>query len=87
MTTKTHELLSWNETGLKNRQKIVLTNYKSSNRNRCTGQIMGGVSSSVRNDEQDYVVKTTEGEHKVSLQFLCICPGDLNCSKLGCAKS
>jgi hypothetical protein len=56
--------VSLNETCLKNRQKLVLSNYKSFNRNRCTGQKMGGVSSSVRNDEKDYVVKTTEGANK-----------------------
>ena len=54
-------LITLNETCLKSKQKIKLTNYKSFNRNRCTGQIMGGISTSVRNDEKDYVVKTTEG--------------------------
>ena len=54
-------LVTLNETCLKNRQKITLSNYKSFNRNRCDGQIMGGISTSVIDEEKQYVVKTAEG--------------------------
>ena len=55
-------VITLNETGLKNRQKINLSNYKSFNRNRCDGQIMGGVSTSIRNDEKQYAVRTRDGQ-------------------------
>ena len=57
-------LVTLNETGLKNRQKISLTKYKSFNRNRCDGQSMGGISTSVIDEEKHYVVKTAEGSGK-----------------------
>ena len=57
-------LVTLNETGLKNRQKLSLTSYKSFNRNRCDGQSMGGISTSVIDGEHSYVVKTAEGADK-----------------------
>ena len=57
-------LVILNETCLKNRQKIQLSNYKSFNRNRCTGQIMGGISTSVRDNEKMFVTKTVDGLEK-----------------------
>ena len=38
-------LINLNETCLRNRQKLQLSNYKSFNRNRCGGKIMGGIST------------------------------------------
>ena len=43
-------------------QKIKIDNYMSFNRNR-KDQIMGGVSSSVRNDEKQFALKVFEGEN------------------------
>ena len=57
-------LVTLNETGLRNRQKISLSNYKSFNRNRCDGQRMGGVSTSVTDDDKMYAIKVTEGLEK-----------------------
>ena len=54
-------VVTLNETGLKSRQKLSISNYKSFNRNRSDGKLMGGVSTSIRNDEKQYVVKTAEG--------------------------
>ena len=54
-------VVTLNETGLKSRQKLSLSNYKSFNRNRCDGKSMGGISTSIRNDEKQYVIKTAEG--------------------------
>ena len=56
-------VITLNETHLKGRQKPDLSNFKSFNRNRCNGQHMGGISTSVRNDDKDYVVKTYEGQN------------------------
>ena len=57
-------LVTLNETCLKNRQKMSLSNYKSFNRNRCDGQSMGGISTSVLNEEKMYAIKATEGIDK-----------------------
>ena len=54
-------IITLNETCLRKRQKTNIVNYKSFNRNRCTGQIMGGVSTSVANDEKDFAILTKEG--------------------------
>ena len=53
--------ITLNETCLKNRQKIFLSDYKSFSGNRCDGKTMGGISTSVKDDEAQYVVKTVEG--------------------------
>ena len=57
-------LVTLNETCLKNRLKMSLSNYKSFNRNRCDGQSMGGISTSVLNEEKMYAIKATEGIDK-----------------------
>ena len=54
--------ITLNETCLKYRQKMKISGYKSFTRNRCTGQIMGGISTSVIDDEKNYVLQTKQGE-------------------------
>ena len=54
-------VITLNETCLKKRQKLKVSNYKSFNRNRSNGKIMGGVSTSVCNEEKEFVVQTKEG--------------------------
>ena len=56
--------ITLNETCLRKRQKMQISNYKSFTRNRCDGQIMGGISTSVCDMEKDYVVQTKIGEEK-----------------------
>ena len=43
---------------------MQIANYKSFTRNRCDGQIMGGISTSVCDMEKDYVVQTKVGDEK-----------------------
>ena len=54
-------VITLNETGLRMRQTFKISNYKSFNRNRTNGQIMGGVATSVRNIDKDFVLQTKEG--------------------------
>ena len=56
--------ITLNETCLRYRQKMKISGYKSFTRNRCTGQIMGGISTSVIEDEKNYVLQTKQGEDK-----------------------
>ena len=56
-------IVSLNEHGLVRNQKMKIENYTSFNRNR-QDQIMGGVSISVRKDEEVFAVKVFEGENK-----------------------
>ena len=58
-----------NEHGLRNRQKMVIDNYNSYNRNR-QNSAMGGVSISVFNNESKFCVKTSEG--KVDNEYLIV---------------
>ena len=66
MTQLQTNFITLNETCLRNKQKWNIINYKSFNRNRCTGQIMGGVSTSVIVDEKEYVVRTKLDEFIVT---------------------
>ena len=54
--------ITLNETCLRNRRKIKISKYKSFTRNRCNGKIMGGISTSVIENEKNYVVQTKEGK-------------------------
>ena len=53
--------ITLNETCLRKRQKMQISNYKYFTRNRCDGQIMGGISTFVCDMEKDYVVQTKIG--------------------------
>ena len=54
-------VITLNETGLRKRQKLTLSNFKAFNRNRSNGKIMGGVATAVNDKEKDFVVQTKEG--------------------------
>ena len=54
--------ITLNETCLRNRKKMKISGYESFTRNRQTGQIMGGISTSVTKDENIYVAQTKVGE-------------------------
>ena len=53
-------LVTLNEHGLKNNQKLVIDNFKSFTKNR-KNQNMGGVSISVSEEEAKYCTKSSEG--------------------------
>ena len=54
-------VITLNETGLRKKKKISISNYESFTRNRKNGKIMGGIATAVMNEEKDCILQTKEG--------------------------